>query len=62
MIGAKKELLTYVNVSMQHFLDTLFDNASWLYWTGELSEFEQQLNLKPGLFYNTSLRNNNIDT
>lgn len=42
MLGSKHDRpLAYVNVTLNQFLSSVFDNSTHLYWTGELLEFEQ---------------------
>lgn len=45
MIGsAKDHPLSYTNITLTQFLSAAFDEHNWLYWTGELAQWEEALN------------------
>jgi hypothetical protein len=45
MIGSPRDHpLSYTNITLEQFLSATFDESNWLYWTGELSFWEEALN------------------
>jgi hypothetical protein len=45
MIGSPRDHpLSYTNITLEQFLSATFDDSNWLYWTGELSYWEEALN------------------
>ena len=48
MIGSEQDLpLSYTNITMEQFLSATLNPHNWLYWTGELSVWEDALGVPP---------------